>query len=177
MGITGNSGAYHAFRKQLALSINDFRIVDASGDVGNIAAANGGTFASDSAPILRGNAAETQELSWVASNSTAISAQFSLPEDFDGKEDVLVEMWVNSGTTDLASFTVESGWDGGALVSDAATDPAQSATTHKITARISAADIPDSPSFMTLALTPGAHTTNTVQLLNVRVLYLPKLTS
>jgi len=176
MGFTGNGGTYYAFRKQLALSLYDLREVTTGGDVSNIAG-NGGLLASDTTPILEGNAAETQQLNWASSNSDIVCLQASLPEDFDGREDVLVELWVASGTTNLASFTVESAWDGGTVVSDTATDPAQSATVHKITARIAAADIPDSPSFLTLMLTPAAHTTDAILLLNVRVLYLPKVTS
>jgi hypothetical protein len=48
---------------------------------------------------------------------------------------------------------------------------------HKITAVISADDIPDAASFVTLHLTPGAHTTNAVQLHGARLGYLPKTTS
>jgi len=171
----GTAGSYAAFRKPLRLSLNDFRIADANGDVGNIAAANGGTFASDSAPILRGAAGLiSQELSWGASNSTPIVCQTGLPEDFDGRGNVLVELWVNSGTTDAATFTVASSWNAGATVTDTATDGAKSATTHKISCEIDAADIPDGATHLTLLLTPAAHTTNAIQLENVRVGYLPR---
>jgi hypothetical protein len=175
MGYTDNSGVYHAFREQLPVSLDDFRECDANGDVGAIAA-NGGILASDTTPILRGaNTLISQELSWAASNSDPIRAQFSLPENFDGRDDVLVEMWVNSGTTDAASMVVGTSWDAGATVTDTADDAAtKSATTHKITARIAAADIPDSPSSLTLLITPPAHTTNAIQLTNVRVLYTAK---
>jgi hypothetical protein len=173
MGFSDSKGVYHTFRSALLLSLFDLREVSSGGDVSNVAG-NGGLLASDTTPVLRGNAAETQELSWEASNSDIVAAQVALPEDFDGREDVLVELWVNSGTTDAASFTVESGWDGAALVSDTATDSAKSATTHKITATISAADIPDEPSFLTLILTPAAHTTDAIQLLNARVSYVAK---
>lgn len=155
----------------ILLSLYDFREVDASGDVGNIVA-NGGLLASDTTPILRGDAAETQEISWATGNVDAIACQFALPPDFDGSADVEVELWVNSGTTNGASFTVESGWDGGALVSDAVDDSTtKSATTHKVTATIAAADIPDAASFLTLILTPPTHATDTIQLKSARVKY------
>jgi hypothetical protein len=168
-------GVYHAYRTPIPLSLNDFRETDANGDVGAIAA-NGGILASDTTPILRGaSGVISQELSWAASNSDPIVAQLSLPEDFDGRNDVLVELWVNSGTTDAATFSVATSWDGGATVTDSASDAnTKSATTHKISAVISAADIPDSASSLTLMLTPGAHTTNAIQLTNVRVSHLPK---
>jgi len=166
-------GVYYAAPSPIRLSLNDFREVDASSDVGAIAA-NGGILASDTTPILRGDAAETQEISWAASNSDPIAAQVALPVDFNGADDVGIELQVNSGTTDPATFTVETGWDSGALVSDSATDGAKSATTHKITGTIAAADIPDNAEYLTIVLTPGAHTTNAIQLKSVRLTYVPK---
>lgn len=159
----------------LLFSLYDFREVDANSDVGAITA-NGGILASDTTPILRGNAAETQEISWATGNADPIALQTALPPDFDGTGDVTVELWVNSGTTDAATFTVESGFDGGALVSDSADDTAtKSATTHRITATIAAADIPDSAAFLTLVLTPAAHATNAIQLQSLRLSYRKKL--
>jgi hypothetical protein len=173
MGHT-TAGTYQQFRKPLPLSLHSFREADANGDVGNIVA-NGGILASDTTPIMRGaSGLISQELSWAASNSDPIVCQCCLGEDFDGRDDVLVELWVNSGTTDAATFTVATSWNAGATVSDTATDGAKSATTHRITATISAADIPDGATHVTMLLTPGAHTTNAIQLENVRVSYLPR---
>lgn len=158
----------------LLLSLHDFREVDANSDVGAITA-NGGILASDTSPSMRGNTAETQEISWAAGNADPIACQKALPGDVDGSYPVEVELWVNSGATDAATMTVESGWDGGALVSDSADDTAtKSATTHKVTATIAAADVPDDPAFLTLVLTPAAHATNAIQLQNVRVKYRKK---
>lgn len=175
MGIHGvNTGIYHAFRKGILFSLNDFREVDANSDVGAIAA-NGGLLASDTTPILEGvTSTETQQINWAASNSDIIASQKTLDFDFDGREDILVELDVASGTTDPASFTCETGWDGGALVSDTITDGAKSATVHTITGVISAADIPDNARRLTLVLTPAAHTTNAIVLQAVRLGYLPK---
>lgn len=169
-----NNGTYHAYYSLLAgTSLNDFRECDANGDVGAIAA-NGGILASDTTPILRGaSSLISQELSWAASNSDPIVAQVPLPLDFDGRNDVVVDLQVYSGTTDAASFTVSTSWDGGATVSDTATGSA-SATSHTASAVIAAADIPDSPKFLTLMLTPAAHTTNAIQLQSVRVKHFPK---
>lgn len=177
MGITGTDGVYHPFYKAIGpLSLNDFREVTSASDVGNIVA-NGGLLASDTTPILEGNTAETQQINWAASNSDIIAAQTMLDYDFDGRQDVLVEMWVNSGTTDAATFTLETGWDGGALVSTTVTDSAKSATTHRITAVIPASSIPDAASRLTLVLTPAAHTTNAIILEGIRLGYLPRVTS
>lgn len=174
MGFYDSQGTYHAYYGALPCSLYDLRETDANGDVGAIVA-NGGVLASDTTPILRGaSGLISQELSWAASNSDPVVAQLALPDDFSGKEDVLVDLWVNSGTTDAATVEVKSSWDAGATVTDTATDSAKSATTHKITARISAADIPDNATRLTLMFTPAAHTTNAVQLEAFRVLYVPK---
>ncbi len=150
-------------------SVNDFREVDASGDVGAITA-NGGLLAADTTPILRGDTDKTQEIVWAAGNVDKVMAHATLPPGFDGAQDVTVDLFVRSGgTTDLSSFTVESGWDGAALVSDAATDAAASTTMHKITATIAAADVPAGASVLTLILTPGTHATDTIALLGARV--------
>ena len=159
----------------LTFSLFDFREVDGSSDVGNIAAI-GGVLASNTTPILRGNAAETQEISWATGNVDPIAVQRSLPASFDGTGAVTVNLWVYSGSTDAATFTVESGWDGGALVSDTADDSAtKSGTIHKITATIAASDIPDTASNLTLVLTPGTHGSDTIQLIGMRLDHKRKL--
>lgn len=175
MGFHSTQGNYHAFRKTIPISLNSFREAT-SGDVGNIVA-NGGVLASDTTPVLSGTAATvSQQLSWATGNTDQVLTQVSLPEDFDGIEDVLVDLWVNSGTTDAATFTLLSNWDAAAAdITDTATDGAKSATTHKITARIAAADVPDGASFVSLALTPAAHATNAIQLVAVRMTYVPKV--
>lgn len=159
----------------LLLSLNDFREMSSAGDVSNIAA-NGGLLASDTTPILRGDAAEVQEISWAAGNADIIGAQFALPPDFDGSADATLELWVytdnaGGGGIDAASFTVETSWDGGALVADTATDAAPAITSHKITATIAAADIPDGASFLTVMLTPAAHANDPTQLQAARLTF------
>ncbi len=163
-------GNFHAFLATIALSLVNFR-ESTAGDVGNIAA-NGGLLASDTTPVLSGTGATvSQEVLWAAGNTDQILIDIALPEDFDGRDDALLELWVASGTTNLASFAVATSWDGGADVADTATDPAQSATVHKITARIAASDIPDRPSFVTVALTPAAHATDAIKLKAARIRY------
>lgn len=174
MAIKDSKGGYHAFMSAILISLNDFREVTSSGDVGAIAA-NGGILASDTTPLLEGDTNEAQRISWVTGNVDPITCQFALPNDFDGGQDVTFDLWVASGTTNLASMTVESSWDGAALVSDSATDPAQSATIHKITATIAASDIPDGASFVTIAITPSAaHATDAYQFYAARLNYVAK---
>ncbi len=165
-----STGKYHAYQAALLFRLTDFREVTSGADVGNIAAI-GGLLASDTTPIYEGDAAESQDINWAASNSDIIAAHMVLPPDFDGREAVTVEMWVASGTTDPATFTCETGWDGGTLVSTTVTDGAKSATIHKITATIPASSIPDGPSFLTVELTPGTHTTNAILLYGIRLSY------
>lgn len=173
MGTVNAQGCYQEFQRAILLSLNDFREAT-SGDVGNIVA-NGGILASDTTPVLSGTSTTvSQQLSWATGNTDQILCQIALPSDFDGRDDVTLELWVNSGTTNAATFTVTSSWDGGADVSDTATDGAKSATTHKITATIAASDIPDNASFMSLALVPAAHATDAIQLIAARLLYTPR---
>lgn len=167
----GGSAGGSAASGDIALSIYEAREVTSAGDVGAIAAI-GGHLASDTTPILRGDAAESQEISWATGNADLIAFQRTLPRNFDGSADATLELWVYSGTTDAATFTVETSWDGGAVVSDTANDAAtKSATVHKITATIAAADIPDAAHRLTLMLTPAAHATNTTQLVAARLLW------
>lgn len=154
--------------------LDEFVEVDANGDVG-AGAANGGKLASDTTPILRGDAAESAEVVWAASNNDIIAITgMSLPSDFDDTRDCYVDLTVASGgTTDAASFTVETGWDGGTLVSDTATGTAATAD-QQITATIAAADVPASAVRLTLMLTPTAHTTDTKILKRARLRYFRK---
>lgn len=157
--------------RSIPVNLNSWREVDSSGDVSNIAA-NGGILASDTTPILRADAAESFEISWATGNVDPISTSLMLPDDFDGSVACYLDLRLYSGSTDAASFVVETGWDGGALVSDTATDTStKSATPHNVVTTIAAADIPDSPSVVTIALTPPTHGTNAIQLQGARLRY------
>lgn len=177
MGYHTSQRDYRAFHDFIPLPLITAREAT-TGDVGAIAA-NGGLLASDTTPALSGTSTTvSQQALWAASNVDQILWDVPLPEDFDGRDDVLVELWVASGgTSDLASFSVASSWDGAANVTDTATDPAASTTVHKITATISAADIPDSAAFVSIALTPAAHGTDTIALKSARLLYTARTTS
>jgi hypothetical protein len=156
------------------ISLRDFREVDANGDVGAIAAACG-VLGSDTTPILRAAATtESEEISWATGNVDPISVQLSLSSDeLDDTRDVTLELDVYSGTTDAATFTVETTWNAGTIVADSASDAAtKSATAHTITATIAAADIPTSVRRVTIALTPtNAHASNAYQLVGARLKY------
>jgi hypothetical protein len=157
---------------EIPIGLHSFREVDGNGDVAN-AAGNGGILASDTTPIMRADAAESLEIAWATGNVDSIATQFALPLDFDGSRDCYLDLIVYSGTTDAATFTVETSWDGGALVSDSAADTStKSATAHTITATISAADVGDTAARVTIALTPtNAHATDAYALVGARFRY------
>lgn len=151
-------------------SLFEFREVDVNADVGTIAA-NSGILASDTTPILRANAAQRQEISWAVGNTDIIAWQRPLPGDVDGTKNIVLSLWVSSGATNPATFSVYTNWDEAAVVLDTATDTAASATVHEITATILAADIPDAPSYLSLQLIPAAHATDPINLVAVRFAY------
>lgn len=155
---------------KIGVPIADLRIVDSNTDVGNIAAI-GGVTASDTAPSLIGDTPKSFALHWATLSSVAVAIHVPIPGGVDGQSDVTVELDVLSGTTDAATFTVQTGWDHAALVSDSASDAAtKSATAHTISATVAAADVPDGAKNLTLILTPAAHTTDVIELQGVRVL-------
>jgi hypothetical protein len=156
------------------ISLNDLRECDANNDVANIAG-NGGLLASDTTPILRGRATTNNlELSWAATNVDPVLFEHGFGSDFDGAQDVFIELIVNSGTTDVATMGIATTWDGGTEVADSATDAAASATDHAIVGTIAAADVPNSAKHVTVRLTPPTHGTNAIQLSGIRLYYYAK---
>jgi len=169
-----SQGNYYAFHRVLDLPLKDWREVTSAGAVANIAG-NGGILASDTTPILGAEAtSEAWSLAWAAGNSDIIQQQLALPDNFDGRDDVLVELWVRTdnaggGGIEAGTFSVLTSWDNGAQVTDTATDSVPSETFHKITATIAAADIPDSPSFLNIQLVLGTHANDPVRLAASRI--------
>ena len=161
--------------RSIPLSLHSFRECDAGGDFAN-GAGNGGLLASDTTPILCGDAAESTVISWEAGNADLIATQIALPADFDDTKDVTIDCWISSGEVDAASLTIETGWNGGALVSDSLNDAAtKSATPHKVTATVANGDIPVGAAYVTMILTPPAHAGDAIQLHGIRMNYTPKL--
>lgn len=181
MGYTDPQGVYHAYQGCIPLSLNDFREVSSAGAVGNIVA-NGGLLASDTTPILGAAAtSEAMQLTWAAGNSDIIQCQIALPPDFDGRDDVILELGVltdnsGGGGIEAATFSVLTSWDNGAQVTDTATDSVPAITFHRTTARIAAADIPDSAMSLNIQLVAGTHANDPISLLAARLLYTPRTT-
>lgn len=156
------------------LSLNDFRETTAGGAVGNIAA-NGGLLASDTTPVLGATANKAQQITWATGNTDVISIQKSLPKDFDGSGDAILELEVSSGTTDAFNVSVESVWDNGTPVVDVADDAAtKSATFHTVSVTVAAADIPDAAKSVQFLLTVPAHATNAFNLLSSKLVHKKK---
>lgn len=161
--------------KQVLIPLTAFREVTSNGDVGNIVA-NGGVLASDTTPIYRADTNKSHEISWAAANVDPIAVQLSLPSDFDGSQDVTVSLEVytdntGGGGVNAATFSLETSWDGEAVVTDTATDETPATTVHTITATIAAADIPDGATRVTVQLTPAAHADDPIQLVSASLTY------
>lgn len=159
------------------INLGSFREVDSSGDVGAIAVAsgNGGQLASDTTPILLGDAAEALCIQWAGGNSDIVAVAVGLPPDLDDTADALLDILVQAaGTTNAPSFSVLSNWDGGTQVTDTAAGSA-SASKQTITATIAAADIPASPVALSFQLVPGTHGTDAWTVYGVRLRYKRKL--
>lgn len=155
--------------------LNDFREVDGAADldVGAITA-NGGILASDTTPILLGNAAESQVISWAASNVDAIAAQCRLPDDFDGSRAcTMLAHTYSAGTTNAGSLSVNTYWDHGTVITDTITGAATTTNTE-YSGTIAAADMPDAPTLLTLSIVPATHGTDAVSLSSFSLKYFRK---
>lgn len=157
------------------IPLHCFREVDADGDVANLAG-HGGILASDSTPVLSGvGTTNAAHLLWATGNVDRIAAAVTLPADFDGAQDATVDLIVQSGgTTNDFDAVLVTNWDGGADVSDTVVDSAATAT-HKSSATVAAADIPDAPLSVTVSITPPTHGTDTLLLFGARIRYQKKL--
>lgn len=143
-------------------------------DVGN-AAANGGILASDTTPVLDAINAATdgcQRLLWAASNSDQVIAQIPLPPDLDDTADVVLHIRAAmGGATDTPDITLDSFFnEGDTKVVD--TIAAVTGTAYaEYTGTIAAADVPAGAQTLTIGLTPGAHTTDTLAISAIWVEY------
>ncbi len=174
-------GNYQPFRKSILFSLMDWREVTSAGAVGNQATAAGGVLASDTTPIM-GAEATTESLSiqWAAGNSDVIQASIALPDDFDGRDEAWLELYVltdntGGGGIEAATFTVNTSWDNGTQVVDTATDDTPAVTSHKVIAKIAAADIPDAPGYVNIQILPGTHANDPVRLLGAKLTYFARV--
>lgn len=157
------------------VSLNDLRIVDANNNVGAIAAI-GGVLASNTAPVLAASS-KALTVTWATGSAVPLSFHKAVPADLDPTGPCTLELTVASGTTDAATMGVQAIWDATAAASYSADDSAtKSATAHRITATLLAADIPQTgPASLSVMITPPTHATNTIVLTALRLFYTKKL--
>lgn len=156
------------------IALTDWKEVTSAGAVG-ATAAGGGNLSSDTTPVLGAEAtSEAMSITWAAANADIVQCSIALPLDFNDAADATLDLWVKTDNTggggiEAASFTVNTSWNNGAIVADAATDSVPSETVHKITATIAAADIPAGAEFVNIQLVPGTHANDPTKLLAARL--------
>jgi hypothetical protein len=147
-------------------------------DVGNIAA-NGGLLASDTTPVLSAINDATdgcQRVLWAASNMDQVIFQMPLPPDFDDTADLVLHIRAAmAGATDTPTIAVDSFFNEGDTKVVDATGAVTGASYAEYTATIANADIPVSSQSLTIGLTPGAHTTDTLAVSAIWLEYKRKL--
>lgn len=110
-------------------------------------------------------------VTWVASNSDAVLFQVPLPPDIDVAADVVLHFRAKSGgATDTPTIASDAYFnEGDTKVEDASS--ALGAAFAENTITIAAADVPAGAQTLSVELTPGAHTTDTVVLSAVWIEY------
>lgn len=160
----------------MPVSLNSLREA-ANFNVGAITA-NGGILASDTTPALsaiNGATDGCQRVLWVASNSDQIIFQVPLPPDFDVAADLVLHIRAAmGGTTNTPAIAVDSFFDEGDTKVVDATGAITGTAYAEYTATINNADFPAAQS-LTVGLTPGAHTTDTLAISAVWLEYKKKL--
>lgn len=103
-------------------------------------------------------------VTWVASDNDPVIFQVPLPPDLDVSSDVVVHLRAKSGgSTDTPTIAADSYFnEGDTKVEDASA--ALGAAVAELTITIAAADVPAGAQTLSVELTPGAHTTDTVVL-------------
>ncbi len=146
----------------------------ASNNLGNVTA-NGGLLATDTTPILEftnGDTDSAWRMRWASSNSDPISFQCALPPDIDEASNVTVNLLAAmGGATDTPVISADTYFNVGdtKVEDDSAAISGTTVAEYAIT--VAAADVPAGAQTMTVELTPGAHTTDTLLIYAVWVEY------
>jgi len=110
-------------------------------------------------------------VTWVASDVTPVAFQVPVPGDYDEGAVITVTLYAEmGGATDTPVVSLDTYFDVGDTKVEDDTGALANAV-GAVTATIAAADIPASASTMTIEMTPGAHTTDTVILYAVKLTY------
>lgn len=147
-----------------------------TGSLQNIVA-NGGILATDTTPILNtvnGDTDGAGRVQWASSNSDEIWFSTPLPPDIDVSQDILVKFQASmAGTTDTPVIDADTYFGLGDTKVEDASGAVTGTTIATYTITIAAADIEKAGNkqFMAVALTPGAHTTDALNLFALWVEY------
>jgi hypothetical protein len=131
------------------------------------AAGNGGLLASDTTPVLNtinGDTDGALALTWAASNSDAIGFQVPLPPDHSGGAVVIHFRAKMGGATDTPVVSADSYFDEGDTKVEDDSAAVTGTTWTEYTITLAAGDVPDSAQTLSVELTPGAHTTDTLMI-------------
>lgn len=165
----------------IQLPLGSFRIISANAIPAiAVASGNGGQLASDSAPALarvNGATDKALRLVWAASSSIEITSDnIVYPLDLDDTAAVTIKLMARmAGATDTPVISV--GYFEGVGDTNAGGDTAAlSATVQTLSVAIAAADVGAAPTFATVTLTPGAHTTDALWLYGAWIEYVKKTT-
>jgi hypothetical protein len=145
----------------------------AAGAVPN-AAGNGGLLASDTTPVLNTLNGDTDgafAVTWAASNSDAVGFQIPLPPDHAGGNVTIRFRAKMGGATDTPVISADSYFDEGDTKVEDDSGAVTGTTWSEYDITIAAADVPDNARTLSVELTPGAHTTDTLAISAVWVEY------
>ena len=139
------------------------------------AAGNGGILATDTTPIFEytnGDTDSALRLRWASSNSDPITFQCALPPDLDEASNVEIHLLAAmGGATDTPVISADTFF----MVGDTKVEDDSAAITGTTAAEyiitVAAADVPAGAQTMSVELTPGAHTTDTLLIYAVWVEY------
>lgn len=156
----------------IELKLEDFRKITTN-DISASGAADGGVLSFDTAPkLIRINAAtdKGERILWAASSSVEIATTFMYPPDLDESVAFTVNLRCKmSGAIDTPTVAIGV-WEGigGGDIGTAATAALSSTLATK-----AAPVTPGSPypQFAAVTITPGAHTTDALELYRVWILY------
>lgn len=159
----------------IPISLESLREISAN-DIINTAG-DAGVLSKNTTPILeRVNGATDKALrvKWAASNSDELTFSFPYPPDLDDTAAVVVNLLAKSGgATDTPTITV--GYFEGVGDTDAGgATGALSSTLAQVSRSIAAGDVGAYPAAASVSLTPGAHTTDTVEIYGVWITYTRK---
>lgn len=113
--------------------------------------------------LANGDTDSSLAVTWAASNSDPIVFQTPLPPNLDVSADVVVHLLASmGGATDTPTIASDAYFNVGDTKVEDASAAITGTTVTEYTITIAAADVPAGAQTLSVELTPGAHTTDTV---------------